>query len=390
MAIPRHRRAPALVACFLLASLLALLLALGDPGFAAASPTKASRSSKAHRALAKRCARLTRARLRRDRRCRRFRIVQARRRNPKGKPAPASESAPAPAPEPAPAPAPEPTSEPPLWLGDFSTGGLSQWDGLNGNRSQVSRYFGVVPKPAGGPAGTNYALAAKVDANAVDGGQYGQRSLVVNWPNDTPSQNKSGGFEGAERWYRSWIWFPSDFNPAQNTAWNWVMEWHNWPDAVCCANVALSVATDGVANGGEALAMRIMGGGSSQYPVETYSVADNRNPDGHQEWFVGDPQLKRQHWYDVIVHAKWSADRTKGLVEWWLDGQLVFSRQTSTLFWYADNNQNFAGASPGPGQTYLMEGYYRPSTLSNGQLDTSVETVFHSGARIGATGAGVS
>jgi hypothetical protein len=173
--------------------------------------------------------------------------------------------------------------------------------------------------------------------------------------------------------------------PAPNSNWNWVVEWHNWPNDACCANLAIGVDTYG---GGERLFLRSLGGGSAAHPIEQTGSAYT-NPSAHYDSFVGDATLDRAHWYDLLLHVKWSSDPTRGLVEWWVDGQPIVSRQTSTLFWYADNNENFAGSTPGSGQAYYMEGYYRSGRLADGSPDTSTQTVLHDGARNGPTRASV-
>jgi hypothetical protein len=48
-----------------------------------------------------------------------------------------------------------------------------------------------------------------------------------------------------------------------------------------------------------------------------------------------------------------------------------------------------SGATPGPGQGYLQQGYYRPKTLPDGRTDTSVAMVIHDAARMGDTRAAV-
>ena len=105
---------------------------------------------------------------------------------------------------------------------------------------------------------------------------------------------------------------------------------------------------------------------------------------------VGDSTLRRSHWYDVVLHVKWDWRTDRGLIEWWLDGRLVVSRQTSTLYWYADGNAAVSGAQPGPGQAYIQAGYYRDSRLLGGALDTSQMSVYHDDYRRGPTRASVS
>jgi Polysaccharide lyase len=293
-------------------------------------------------------------------------------------PAPTPEPAPAPTPEPAPAPAP---TEPASWVGDFETGGLGQWDGKDGNRSLVDRYFKMVTSPA---TQGNYAFGAVLDPQATTG-DVGQRSLLYLYPSNVASQGKTQAYEGADRWYHTYLYFPADFTPAPNTSWNWVVEWHNWPNDGCCANLAVSVDTSG---GGERLSLRTMGGGNPAHPIEETGTAYT-NPAAHVDWYVGDGQLDRGHWYDLVTHVKWSSDPAKGLVEWFVDGRQIVSKSDSTLFWYADNNENFSGATPGSGQAYYMEGYYRPMNLPSGQVNSTPATVYHDGARIAPSRASV-
>jgi Polysaccharide lyase len=276
------------------------------------------------------------------------------------------------------APANYPTGGSPTWVGDFEQGGLSQWDGRDGNRSALDRYFRTVTSPAA--PGSRFAFAATVDPQASSG-DVGHRSLLYLYPDDVASQNKTGAYEGSERWYRTLVYFPGDFRPAPDTTWNWIVEWHNWPNGPCCANLAVTIDTT---DGGERLSLRSMGGGTPSRPFDDSTTAFD-NPSAHVDTYVGDASLDRGHWYELVTHVKWSADPSKGLVEWWVDGRQVVSTRTSTLFWYADNNENIAGQTPGPGQAYYMEGYYRPTKLPSGATDLSSATVFHDGARIGPT-----
>jgi hypothetical protein len=303
---------------------------------------------------------------------------------PTAEPQPTPTPTPTPTPEPTPDPAPASPSTPPLWRGDFETGDFSQWQQLDGNLLDTSRYFGIVTSPV---FQGRYAFRSTVDGSAVNPAESGQRAMVLLFPNRYPEQNATGAYEGSERWYRSHIYFPADFQPAANNSWNWLVQWHNWPNGPCCSNLALYVDTRW---GQDALALRVMGGGDDAHPVENNDIITEKNPAGHLDVFDGDQHIQREHWYDSLVHVKWSADPTKGLVEWWLDGRHIVSKTTSTLYWYHDDNSSFAGATPGPGQAYYMEGYYRPLTLPNGQPDTSTESVYFDGAQLGTTRESVS
>jgi hypothetical protein len=287
---------------------------------------------------------------------------------------------------------PPPRTEFPLWIGGFETNDFTQWKQLDGNLTNKERYFKLIGDPEDP---SNTVFRSTVDDQAIGqaeagGNASGQRAMVLLFPNNTANQNATGAYEGGERWYRTRMYFPADFHPSPNSAWNWLVQWHNWPNGPCCSNLALSVDAR---RGQEKLSLRVMGGGDQEHPVEANDIITEKNPTGHLEWFVGDSELRRQHWYDSVVHVKWSVDASKGYVEWWLDGKLIVSRPMATLYWYADNNKNFAGATPGPGQAYYMEGYYRPAKLpdgaKNGTIDTSTASVLFDGARMGNSAAAV-
>jgi Polysaccharide lyase len=280
------------------------------------------------------------------------------------------------------------------FCGDFLAG-FGGWDGLNGNTGTpdaTGRYFRVLTTRNRLPVGTRY-FRALVDEHARDGDEPGQRTLVYLFPNSSPVGGKTGAFEGSEQWYHSALSFPRQFRPSPGSEWNWVLQWHNWPDRSCCINIAVTVDTSNRHRGGrrgtsgpfrEELSMRVMGGGDSEHPLERYRSA-SRNPRVRTHWFVGDPHLKRGHWYDLLVRVRWSYRRSLGLVEWWLDGRRVMSVRTPTLFWYEDNDSDAEGETAGPGQAYWMVGYYRSGRRRSGSTDRSVAWVNHNGARRGPT-----
>jgi hypothetical protein len=127
-----------------------------------------------------------------------------------------------------------------------------------------------------------------------------------------------------EIWLRTSVMFPSAATisksgatgeqPFQPTTgeWNWFLEFHNDsnPMPSCArefANVAFTVKTDdppeiGIAGTRNArMAMRVMGG---------------RDCDPNIVWVDG-PPLEWDHWYEMLVHIKWSSG--SGIVEWYLD-----------------------------------------------------------------------
>jgi len=61
-------------------------------------------------------------------------------------------------------------------------------------------------------------------------------------------------------------------------------------------------------------------------------------------------------WIDMAFHVRWSA-QGDGLFEWWVNGVKKASWTGPTLYYYANNGVDGAGA----GQAYLQHGYYRPA-----------------------------
>ena len=278
---------------------------------------------------------------------------------------------------------------PGVWCGDFGAG-FAGWDGFDGNAQARGRYFAIGTAPREVPVGTSY-FSARVDAGATPPDGVGQRSVVYLYPDPDPTRAKTQAFEGSEQWYHTSIQFPWAFRSSPGTSWNWVAEWHNWPNSVCCANVALTVDTTrarGRRHGRglprAALSLRVMGGGDRRHPVDVYGGDAARDPRVRTRWFVGDGVLDRGHWYDVLLHVRWSRHASAGLVEWWLDGRQVMSARMPTLYWYRDNREGDSLITTGPGQAYWMLGYYRPR-WRGGRLDRRVATVMHAGPRRGPT-----
>jgi hypothetical protein len=288
------------------------------------------------------------------------------------------------------------------------------WDAFNGSPNGGIGNFGDVAQLphftfASDPVNEGAkSFKAYVDGSAAAGGQAGQRSLMQTWPaintsgpSGIDTNNKSKGYQGSEAWYRSRMYFPMDFDPQPNSSFNWVMEWHDWPDYACCAHISMGVITDNEDGGptdnvNGRLSVRILGGGDSSHPAQypgsgcgnpQFNVNSDPPPTGFvRTWYQG-PTLTRGHWYDVLMHVKWDYT-TNGLVEYWLDGTKRITYNGPTLYWYEYRHQDPNGCpitadGPGPGQSYWMEGYYR-------SIGDQAESVYHDAAMIGPTQASVS
>jgi polysaccharide lyase-like protein len=281
----------------------------------------------------------------------------------------------------------------PAWKGDFSTGNFDQYqylDGLAGDRALVSS-----PLPPGDRS-SRYAFEATVEAGtaSVWGGEDGERSMV----GLLPDHNTSRARQGQDTWYRDEIYFPASFQPTARSAWNWLYELHDFPNAPCCANLALSVVTD-ASDGGRAgrmrLSLRLMGGGAPIHPIEGRycrryagcAAGAYWNPAAVTRWIRG-PGLRRGRWYDFVWHVHWDwrsqASGGRGGVEYYIDGRRIGTYRGPTLFYYADDGTGH----PGPGEAYLEEGFYRPVDSQAGYSQPTVQ-VYHAESMLGPSAASI-
>jgi hypothetical protein len=185
----------------------------------------------------------------------------------------------------------------PHFVGDAETG-LAPWPSLeNAHATRVVRRPHIQGR---------HGYRFRVTPDQVDASVDGDMAYLDQLP-DRPWEQ-----EDANTWYRFRYAFPSgtkrafpgSFKPNQTSSgWNMVLEWH---EPGCCeASPYLGVRFSGRG----ALMLRWVGG-----------------PRGASTWVLaydGRP-LKYDHWYDMLVHVRWSADPSKGFVEWWADGRKVF------------------------------------------------------------------
>jgi hypothetical protein len=190
-----------------------------------------------------------------------------------------------------------PTS-PPHFVGDAEGGGVQQWPSLmNANDTRAIR----VPRAEG-----RYGYRFRVVPGQVDASVDGDMAYLDHL------QDRPWEREGANTWYRFRYAFPSGKNPAlpgsfkpsqTSSGWNMVLEWHE--PACCPASPYIGVRFSGRG----ALMLRWVGG-----------------PKEASKWILAydDRPLRYDHWYDMLVHVRWSADPNVGFVEWWADGRKVF------------------------------------------------------------------
>ncbi len=218
-----------------------------------------------------------------------------------------------------------------IFRGDFETGSLGQWNGLQ--RVATDR-ISVVGSPA---RDGRYAARFEVrDGDNPIG--YGDRAEL---------QSSTGESEGDERWYSWSTMFAADF--PRSSAWQVVSQWHANADG--SPPLAFYAENDDLV----LTANRMAGPGSPLGAVRLW-----RGP------------LRRGTWNDIRMHVKWSGSDSVGFVELWIDGvpqkldDGTTRRAVRTLY-------------PGVG-AYFKQGLYRQSGVGG----TGV--LFHDGLRVSAVG----
>jgi len=189
-----------------------------------------------------------------------------------------------------------------LWRGDYETGDLSQWAGVEGLTSRLT----IVQSPV---RQGKYAL--RTELHQGDFANSGTRNEVEN------SSAQYNEVEGNDKWYAWSTMFASDF-PAPKT-WQVFTQWHH----------------SGL-TGSPPLEFDVLG--------ETIQLAHNG---GTILWRT---PLVRGVWHDFVVHVFWSS--TNGYVDLYYDGTKVLDHQaTPTL---------------NPGQyNYLKQGLYRDASIAD-------------------------
>jgi hypothetical protein len=173
------------------------------------------------------------------------------------------------------------------------------------------------------------------------------------------------GRNGQENWVHFRVMLPGGgaYVPTVGE-WNWLHESHNDSKFLNFAGVSeLPELAIGVANYAGApypmLFMRILGGQDLNPPPPTYVF------DGSA--------LRYDHWYDMVLHVIWSPDPSTGLVEWWMDGKLMYSHHVADLWQRPDGSYD---------QTEFELNNYRLHADWN-------STVYYSKVAIGPTQASV-
>lgn len=285
------------------------------------------------------------------------------------------------------------TADRPFFKAGFETGTLGRWHNLDLGS-------GTVPTETAPRGGTSPGVVRPTNAVAATG-RYAVELTVTPTAHASPAEGwdsvylwnrviDSLGNDGQETWERFKVRFPKPpssrgltsrpvFTPSPRceAGCPWFVEHHNddaylpFVDAGRITSEYPSLVWSVVTSSrlrnrklGPQLGMRIWGGDNNT-PAEPYR--------SKPVWVLTREPLRYDHWYDFIVHVRWSADPSVGLVEWWLDGEPIYAGSTSTLWRRPDGSVSKANFE-------LVN--YRPHAKTT-------STIYFDDIRLGPTAASV-
>ena len=208
---------------------------------------------------------------------------------------------------PAPAHAPTPTlgpQPPALWLGDFETGSLSQWDLVQAAAADRIR---VVPDLV-----RQGRFATRFEVRDGDN-KGGERAELAR----TDMKEKPG----TEYFYGWSTHFAPNF--PSTGGWQEIIQWK------------------GDNSGSPPLAVDV---DNNVLKLQAGPQASDRTP-------LWKTTLERGRWLDFVVHVKWSPDAKVGFVEMWFNGAKVLERRSLNTMYPGKDN-------------YLKQGLYRSTNVS--------------------------
>ncbi len=231
-----------------------------------------------------------------------------------------------------------PSSSEPYFVGDPNrTGDLTPWDRIKVGETD----YKVSDHPSGidgsgsvslgadplGKQGRVYRLTTTPTSNFAASSAKSDRVDLWNEPKPYLGQ------DGQEDWEHFQFLLSSlgdSYKPAPGN-WNWLVQHHNDPRYKTFVSIrAIERELPEIAWGvdtrpslssgvqGAHLFMVIRGGDDLHQPAETRVHANT-------------PLLYDQ-WNDMLVHVIWSPDPQKGMVEWWLNGNSVYSGHVANLW----------------------------------------------------------
>jgi Polysaccharide lyase len=213
---------------------------------------------------------------------------------------------------------------------NYETGNFNQWTGMN-----------ALPRDA------------TIIRSPVHQGRFAARFVVR--PGDNPLPTATGERaevfastneqEGTESWWAWSTYFPTDFRPRYGT-WNVFTQWHQ-TGHTCPSPMAFEVNNYGSR---PKIRLHLYGG--------RLQVTGCKAEYAHMWDFA---RLLKNRWYNFRFHVKWSARKSIGFVQLWLNGRLVIPKtHVPTLY-------------KGQG-VVVRQGFYRGP-------DSKTTVIYHDGLR---------
>jgi hypothetical protein len=262
---------------------------------------------------------------------------------------------------------------PSLFIGDYQTGTFDQWPGKNlpPGAAQVGKRIAPVPPPRLYPRVARFTIGL--------GGPRDRRTEVLRHP------ASNDGVEGVDTWWRWYILFPKNGFTEPPNGDLILSDWHN--TVAGCAPLAIFDALRG-----GPLVLRIRAGatrirrwGNVAAPPLNPGFEGRTYNGGHEACetqvdrrYAVIPRIRRNHWYSIVIHVKWTSRTRGGFFDVWVDGcrrtpgPRSPRRRIATLM------------DPKWGQGFFKQGIYDPHGWPPG---TPTSTVFYTGTRQYHTGA---
>ncbi len=233
-----------------------------------------------------------------------------------------------------------PASSAPLFVGDYSTGDLSQWPVIQNKLvNDPPKYY-----PGGYPVTIQYdpagAYVARYELRDGDGdipaGSGTERTEVSGGGNSSIT----GGREGEVRYYEFWTKFPSGWT--NNGSWGVTNQWHG----------------DGPGSPPVAFGWNTWDGYPTQWALRT----------GQNATVLWSAPIDTDQWHKVTMEIKWSRT-SSGYVKLWYDG-VPQTLRGGGLQW------NGPTMNSGDTFTYYKEGLYRAGDAR------ATAVIYHAGYRV--------
>jgi hypothetical protein len=231
-----------------------------------------------------------------------------------------------------------PLSRKTLFVGDPNAAGdLTPWDRIRVGETDykvsdfphglaTSGTVSVVADPLGAQ-GQVYKLTATSASNFAASSAISDRVDLWNEPKSYLGQ------EGQETWEHFQILFSStgeSYKPAPGN-WNWLVQHHNNPKYKSfIASGSIERELPELAWGVDTR-HKLPNGSLADQLFMVIRGGDDLHPAAETRVYAGTP-LDYDRWNDFLIHVFWSHDQQNGLVEWWLNGEPIYSQHIANLW----------------------------------------------------------